>query len=127
MSVFFKKSIPREVLTDAYSENSTKVVAFFVVYVPLSHKLYPIEPLQLGNTVIVQAKLEYEKQITQRLPTADLSSSDASGISPPSSADSGDSSIDRLMGQPVSRHSFSKKLPPLPPSPPVRSRKGSSR
>uniref|UniRef100_A0A6P7GZF8 Kinesin-like protein n=1 Tax=Diabrotica virgifera virgifera TaxID=50390 RepID=A0A6P7GZF8_DIAVI len=61
-----------------------------------------------------------------RLPTADLSSSDASGISPPSSADSGDSSIDRLMGQPVSRHSFSKKLPPLPPSPPVRSRKGSS-
>ncbi|XP_057667084.1 kinesin-like protein KIF19 [Diorhabda carinulata] len=60
-----------------------------------------------------------------RMPTS-LSGSDASVLSPPSSADSGDSSVDRLMGQPVIRHTFSKKLPPLPPSPPIKSRKTDS-
>lgn len=49
------------------------------------------------------------------------------GQSPPSSADSEgaglptvrDHSIDRLMGQMISRPHHYMKLPPLPPSPPV--------
>lgn len=56
-------------------------------------------------------------------------SSDHSGKSPPSSADSdnetlptlpNESSIDRIMGHPVSRPGLGMKLPPLPPSPPIR-------
>ncbi|CAH1956480.1 unnamed protein product [Acanthoscelides obtectus] len=70
-----------------------------------------------------------------RRSTADMSGSDVSGPSPPSSAESGedglpnlsDSSVDRVMGQPVSRPSVGTKLPPLPPSPPVRLKKDSSR
>ncbi|CAH0563687.1 unnamed protein product [Brassicogethes aeneus] len=54
--------------------------------------------------------------------------SDGSGRSPPSSAESGeevlptvnDSSVDRVMGHAVSRPGAGMKLPPLPPSPPVR-------
>lgn len=61
-----------------------------------------------------------------------MSGSDASGS--PSSAESGedalpnlnDSSIDRVMGQPVSRRGIGMKLPPLPPSPPVRLNRGNS-
>ncbi|VEN36509.1 unnamed protein product [Callosobruchus maculatus] len=70
-----------------------------------------------------------------RRSTADMSGSDVSGPSPPSSAESGedglpnlsDSSVDRVMGQPVSRPTVGTKLPPLPPSPPVRLKKDSSR
>ncbi|CAG9864986.1 unnamed protein product [Phyllotreta striolata] len=57
-----------------------------------------------------------------RILTTELSSSDLSAVSPPSSAESGDSSVDRVMGHPISRHGFSK-LPPVPPSPPVRPKK----
>ncbi|XP_044759987.1 kinesin-like protein KIF19 isoform X3 [Coccinella septempunctata] len=57
-----------------------------------------------------------------------LESSDGSGPSPPSSADSGeaglptvrDNSIDRVMGQMINRPHQFMKLPPLPPSPPIR-------
>ncbi|KAJ8979399.1 hypothetical protein NQ317_015828 [Molorchus minor] len=67
----------------------------------------------------------YSDPIFRRNGTGD---SDASGLSPPSSAESGedglpiinDSSVDRVMGQPVSRPGMGMKLPPLPPSPPVR-------
>ncbi|KAJ8929813.1 hypothetical protein NQ314_017410 [Rhamnusium bicolor] len=72
----------------------------------------------------------YQQEIhaATRGATADMSGSDASGPSPPSSAESGedglpnlsDSSIDRVLGQPVSRPGVGMKLPPLPPSPPVR-------
>ncbi|XP_018575134.1 kinesin-like protein KIF19 [Anoplophora glabripennis] len=68
----------------------------------------------------------YSDPIFRRGNTTDMSGSDASG--PPSSAESGedglpnlnDSSVDRVMGQPVSRPGIGMKLPPLPPSPPVR-------
>ncbi|XP_063916850.1 kinesin-like protein KIF19 isoform X2 [Zophobas morio] len=61
--------------------------------------------------------------------TATESGSDASGPSPPSSADSddipalptlNDESIDRVMGHIVTRPGAPMKLPPLPPSPPLR-------
>ncbi|KAK9711942.1 hypothetical protein QE152_g25148 [Popillia japonica] len=90
-----------------------------------------------------------------------MSGSEGSGVSPPSSADSDqellpplstdssidrvmgqpvtrpglgmklpplstDSSIDRVMGQPVTRPGLGMKLPPLPPSPPVRISKTSA-
>ncbi|XP_066139573.1 kinesin-like protein KIF19 [Euwallacea fornicatus] len=48
-------------------------------------------------------------------------------VSPPSSSESGaeengtkETSVDRVMGQPIARPGGSTKLPPLPPSPPVR-------
>lgn len=54
------------------------------------------------------------------------SSENGNGNSPPSSAESeadalptlNDQSIDRVMGQPVTRPGM--RLPPVPPSPPVR-------
>ncbi|XP_049817903.1 kinesin-like protein KIF19 isoform X2 [Aethina tumida] len=66
--------------------------------------------------------------IFRRATTTEHSGSEASGNSPPSSAESGeealpnvnDSSVDRVMGQMVSRPGQGMKLPPLPPSPPVR-------
>ncbi|XP_045477693.1 kinesin-like protein KIF19 isoform X2 [Harmonia axyridis] len=56
-----------------------------------------------------------------------MESSDGSGHSPPSSADSEevglpkmrDNSIDRLMGQMINRPHHFMKLPPLPPTPPT--------
>nr|XP_023029277.1 kinesin-like protein KIF19 [Leptinotarsa decemlineata] len=70
----------------------------------------------------------YSDPIFRRQPTTDLSGSDASAPSPPSSAESGEdllpntstSSIDRVMGHPITRPGLVMKLPPLPPSPPVR-------
>lgn len=65
----------------------------------------------------------------------EMSGSEGSGQSPPSSAESdqellpplgSDSSVDRVMGQPVVRPGVSTRLPPLPPSPPVRISKTSS-
>lgn len=61
------------------------------------------------------------------------SGSEASGHSPPSSAESeadlpplpnlNDSSVDRVMGHIVSRPGAAMRLPPLPPSPPIRLRR----
>ncbi|KAJ8957441.1 hypothetical protein NQ318_004921 [Aromia moschata] len=76
----------------------------------------------------------YSDPMFRRGTTGDASGSDASGRSPPSSAESGeeglsnfnDSNVDRLMGQPVTRPGIGMKLPPLPPSPPVRLNKSES-
>ncbi|KAJ8923180.1 hypothetical protein NQ315_001734, partial [Exocentrus adspersus] len=80
----------------------------------------------------------YSDPIFKRGTTADNSGSEGSGHSPPSSAESADealpnlqhdSSVDRVMGQPVTRPGAGMKLPPLPPpSPPVRlTKQGSNR
>lgn len=73
-----------------------------------------------------------------RRSTADLSGSEASNHSPPSSAESdpenansglpkvADSSIDKVLGHPVSRPGATMKLPPLPPSPPLKIDRGKS-
>ncbi|XP_068915073.1 kinesin-like protein KIF19 isoform X3 [Tenebrio molitor] len=71
----------------------------------------------------------YSDPIFRRTATGEMSGSEGSGPSPPSSADSddipalptlNDESIDRVMGQIVSRPGAPMRLPPLPPSPPMR-------
>lgn len=92
-------------------------------------KLPPISKMYVVLIIkkIVEIFLfSYSEPLFRRTATGE---SDGSGPSPPSSADSdgipalptvSDESIDRVMGHIVSRPGAAMKLPPLPPSPPLR-------
>ncbi|CAH1115978.1 unnamed protein product [Phaedon cochleariae] len=70
----------------------------------------------------------FNETIFRRHPTLDRSGSDASVQSPPLSTPSSDedgpnaadSTIDKVLGHPVYRPGLATRLPPLPPSPPIR-------
>ncbi|KAI4456335.1 kinesin-related [Holotrichia oblita] len=81
------------------------------------------------------SKIYSDPMFRHNTSNSEMSGSEGSGQSPPSSAESdqellpplsNDSSIDRVMGQAVTRPGLNMKLPPLPPSPPVRISKTSS-
>ncbi|KRT81979.1 Kinesin, partial [Oryctes borbonicus] len=81
------------------------------------------------------SKIYSDATFRRNTSNSEMSGSDGSGHSPPSSAESdqellpplsNDSSVDRVMGQPVTRPGMAMRLPPLPPSPPTRISKTSS-